>query len=116
MTLVIPKLVVPAGTLLEHIGRTIYRNSPLYFGKTAENRFDDPKNLYGVLYLAYDLATAMMESVFHNHRWQRGRRRTITQTELENRIVRLVGCTQDLNLANLTAPNVMSSQFGVNLN
>jgi hypothetical protein len=68
-----------------------------------------------VLYLGSDLPTALMESVFHQHRWHTGRKRLITQTEVGRRIVRAVGTVQPLSLADLTAPGVMASQFGLNL-
>jgi hypothetical protein len=105
---------VPVGELLQHVSRVAYRSDPLYFGRDAGNRYDDPANRYGVLYLASELSTALMESVFHKHQWYRARR-TITRVEASARMVRAVGVIDDLRLANLSAPGVMASRFGLNL-
>jgi len=68
-----------------------------------------------VLYLALDLATALMESVFHGHRWHRQASRSIALAEVRRRMVRAVGTVEDLVLADLTAPEVMARDFGLNL-
>lgn len=88
---------------------------PLHFGATGGNRYDAPDCSFGVLYAAFDLPTALMESVFHKHRWVARKRRTITSTELGQRMVRIVGVLDDLVLADLTAPGVMAAAFGLNL-
>lgn len=67
MSQVLPSVILPAGTLLQHVSRTPYRDTPLYFGRSRANRYDAPDGTYGVLYLGPDLATALMESVFHQH-------------------------------------------------
>lgn len=103
------------GELLQHVSRTKYRAHPLYFGFNAANRFDAADKSYGVLYLASDLATALMESVFHAHRWHVQSRRTISLAEVQGRMVRAVGVRRDLLLADLTAPGVMAQHFGLNL-
>jgi hypothetical protein len=54
-----------AGELLQHVSRVVYRDSPLHYGHSGTNRYDDPARHYGVLYLGRDLPTALMESVFH---------------------------------------------------
>jgi hypothetical protein len=59
--------VIAAGELLQHISRIEYAATPLYFGTSSANRYDDPKDGYGVLYLGFDLPTVLMESVFHQH-------------------------------------------------
>jgi hypothetical protein len=107
--------VIAAGELLQHISRIEYAATPLHFGKSAANRYDDPAKGYGVLYLSFDLPTALMESVFHQHQWHRTRSRTITLSEIRGRIVRAVGVTGRLNLADLTAPGVMAQELGLNL-
>lgn len=38
------------------------RRTPLYFGRGAEHRFDDPKRKYGVLYVGEDANCAFVES------------------------------------------------------
>lgn len=60
---------IAKGALLQHVGRTQYRGQALHYGHDAENRYDSPPGTYGVLYLGQDLHTALMESVFHKHRW-----------------------------------------------
>ena len=115
MTLSIPSCVIPAGELLQHISRVEYAATPLYFGTSSANRYDDPTGDYGVLYLGFDLPTVLMESVFHQHQWHRSRSRTITLSEIRGRIVRAVGVVERLNLADMTAPGVMAREFGLNL-
>lgn len=111
----IPRTTIGAGTLLQHASRLSYRSTPFYFGADGLNRYDCPNKSYGVMYLANDLPTVLMESVFHKHRWHTGKPRLITQTELANRIVRLVGVHEGLVLADLTKPNVVASVLGLNL-
>ena len=106
---------IPAGTFLQHISREIYRGDPLYFGKDAINRFDDPAGVFGVLYLVYDLPTGLMESVFHGHQWHRARsQRSISRSELESRMVRVVKVNHDLNLCDLASPGAAVKGFGQN--
>lgn len=111
----IPTKTIDSGELLQHVSRTSYRGSALYFGKDGTNRYDDPSRSYGVLYLGFELPTALMESVFHKHQWHKRTRRTITRTEVDRRMVRAIGVIDDLRLADLTAPGVMASQFGLSL-
>lgn len=61
----LPSFLIDAGELLQHVSRVVYRGSPLYYGRSRTNRYDDPTRAYGVLYLGRDLPTALMESVFH---------------------------------------------------
>ena len=103
------------GELLQHVGRIVYRGRPLHFGRTGAHRYDAPDGTYGVCYLSFDLATVLMESVFHQHRWHRQRRRSIALAEVRARMVRAVGTVQELVLADLTAPDVMARHFGLNL-
>ena len=104
---------LPAGTILTHLGVVKYRSAPLHFG-CAANRFDDPCGEYGVLYLAFDLATGLMESVFHGHQWHRGER-VVSTSEIGRRMVRLVGVVRALHVLDLTAPSVMAARLGLNL-
>lgn len=111
----VPARIVPAGELLQHVSRAAYRGSPLHFGRLGVNRYDDPVRRFGTLYVGFDLATALMESVFRQHRWSRRAKRVITRTEVYSRMARVIGIIEPLSLADLTAPGVMASQFGLNL-
>ena len=115
MSAPIPCRTIATGDLLQHVSRIKYRADPLCFGSDGANRYDAADKSYGVLYLASDLATALMESVFHKHRWHRQTKRTIALAEVKSRMVRAVGVMRDLILADLTAPGVMSQHFGLNL-
>lgn len=106
---------VPAGELLQHVSRTIYRGQPLHYGRDGTNRYDAPGKDFGVLYLGRDLPTALMESVFHKHRWDRDARRAVALAEVQRRLVRAVGVLTSLRLADLTAEHVMAGCFGLNL-
>lgn len=81
----LPSCRVDAGTLLQHVSRTIYRGTPLYYGRDGANRYDDPARAYGVLYLGRDLPTALMESVFHKHQWLADTNRSIALEEVRRR-------------------------------
>jgi hypothetical protein len=112
---VLPVRTLERGDLLQHVSRTIYRDSALHFGQQASNRYDPADRSYGVLYLAHDLATALMESLFHDHRWSRGTARTVSLTDVRSRLVRLVEVRDTLALADLTADGVMAAQLGLTL-
>jgi len=111
----LPSFLIDAGELLQHISRVVYRGSPLYYGRSSTNRYDDPARTYGVLYLGRDLPTALMESVFHKHQWLADTKRSIALKEVQGRMVRAVGVLDDVRLADLTAPGVMAGYFGLNL-
>ena len=111
----VPSRIIPAGELLQHVSRSAYRGTPLHFGRSGGNRYDDRALRFGTLYVGLDLATALMESVFRQHRWNRRARRVITRTEVYARMVRAIGVLEPVSLADLTAPGVMASQFGLNL-
>lgn len=111
----VPSRIIPAGELLQHISRSAYRGTALHFGRSGGNRYDDRALRFGTLYVGFDLATALMESVFRQHCWNRRARRLITRTEVYARMVRAIGVLEPLSLADLTAPGVMASQFGLNL-
>lgn len=115
MTIALSSFFINAGELLQHVSRIDYRGTPLYYGRSATNRYDDPLGKYGVLYLGQDLATALMESVFHKHHWDRSPKRSISLAEIHQRMVRVVGVLEPLNLADLTAPGIMAGYFGLNL-
>jgi hypothetical protein len=86
---------------------------PLYFGR-GRNRYDDPAGQFGVLYAAFDLPTALMESVFHDHQWHRDTR-SIRQSDLSQALVRDIVVADPLTILDLTAPNTMSAVYGLNL-
>ena len=111
----LPSFLIDAGELLQHVSRVVYRGSPLYYGRSSTNRYDDPAQAYGVLYLGRDLPTALMESVFHKHQWLADTKRSIALKEVQSRMVRAVGVMDDVLLADLTAPGVMAGYFGLNL-
>ena len=115
MSVELPSFSIEAGKLLQHVSRVVYRGSPLYYGRSGANRYDDPSQSYGVLYLGNDLPTALMESVFHKHQWIMDTKRSIALKEVQSRLVRAVGVLGDLRLADLTAPGVMAGHFGLNL-
>ena len=111
----VPSRIIPAGELLQHVSRLAYRGTALHFGRSGGNRYDDRALRFGTLYVGFDLATALMESVFRQHRWGQRAKRVITRTEVYARMVRAIGVLEPLSLADLTAPGVMASQFGLNL-
>lgn len=101
--------------MLQHVSRVVYRGQPLYYGRDGTNRYDAPARDYGILYLGRDLPTALMESVFHKHQWDKDAKRSIALAEVRKRLVRAVGVLEDLHLADLTAEGVMAGYFGLNL-
>ena len=103
------------GELLQHVSRVAYRGQALHYGRDRTNRYDSPDRRYGVLYLGLTLNTALMESVFHKHHWDRTAKRSIALAEVRSRLVRAVGVLDELKLADLTAPGVMAAHFGLNL-
>jgi len=111
----LPPFRIDAGELLQHVSRGVYRNKSLYYGRDGTNRYDAPARNYGVLYLGRDLPTALMESVFHKHQWDKDTKRSIALAEVESRLVRAVGVLEALHLADLTAEGVMAGYFGLNL-
>jgi hypothetical protein len=111
----LPTQRIGTGELLQHVSRVVYRGEPLYYGRDATNRYDAPTKNYGVLYLGRDLPTALMESVFHKHQWDRDTKRSIALAEVQSRLVRAVGVVGDLQLADLTAEGVMAGYFGLTL-
>jgi hypothetical protein len=106
--------VIEAGTYLQSVSREIYRGSALHFGKSAVNRYADPARTYGVMYLAFDLATALMETVFRNHKWWRtDAKRTLSLAEVQRRMVRIVSVREDLRLCDLVAAGAAAQAFGL---
>lgn len=107
--------LVPPGTILEHASLEQYRGQPLYFGAKAKHRFDDPDRRYGVLYLAYNLQTALMESVFHEHHWwKETEARELMRAEVQRRMIRAIKVVRDLTLCDLASPGAAAKAFGWN--
>ncbi|MEX5685366.1 RES family NAD+ phosphorylase [Pseudomonas silesiensis] len=115
MTIGLTTFPIVAGEMLQHVSRIVYRSKPLYYGCDGTNRYDAPDLDYGVLYLGRNLPTALMESVFHKHEWDKDTNRSIAMAEVQSRLVRAVGVLEDLRLADLTAEGVMAGYFGLNL-
>lgn len=115
MGIELPTLRIDPCELLQHVSRVAYRGEPLYYGRDGTNRYDSPAKDYGVLYLGRDLPTALMESVFHKHQWDRDTKRSIALAEVQSRLVRAVGVVGDLRLVDLTAEGVMAGYFGLTL-
>lgn len=105
--------MVPAGTPLQHASLELYRRKAIYFGARAKHRFDDPAGKYGVLYLAFNLATVLMESVFHKHHWWKaGEERQVMLAEVQRRMIRAISVRSELTLCDLAAPGAAVKAFG----
>jgi hypothetical protein len=113
LSLPLPTLELPPTQFLYHVSRTAYAGSALYFGCHA-NRYDDPHGRFGVLYVAFDLATALMESMFHAHQWSDSRR-VIDAATVSERLVREIAAIERLHVVDLSAPGAMAGHFGLNL-
>src|SRR5258708_25481109 len=46
-------------------------NSPIYFGKAAANRWDDPLSVFGVFYVGESFDAAAVETLLHSERTRR---------------------------------------------
>lgn len=71
--------------------------SALYFGKGRENRFDDPKSEYGVLYVAEDEFGAFVETFLRDPRLT-----LVARNELAKRRLSEIEARTDLSLVDLT--------------
>ncbi|MFP5393616.1 MAG: RES family NAD+ phosphorylase [Gammaproteobacteria bacterium] len=114
MKVALPTRVVKRGAALVHVSRTQYARMPFYFG-SASNRYDDPAGRYGVLYTAFNLPTALMESLFHSHEWSAAPGRVVNTNEIDERLVRHLGVLEPLAVLDLTQEGVMAGRFGLNL-
>lgn len=113
MSLPLPTIELPPSRFLYHVSRTAYARSALHFGCHG-NRYDDPHGRYGVLYLAFDLPTALMESMFHAHQWSVNPR-IIDPLTVSERLVREVAAVESLHVVNLGASGAMAAHFGLDL-
>jgi hypothetical protein len=71
--------------------------SALYFGKGRENRFDDPRSEYGVLYVAEDEFGAFVETFLRNPKLT-----LVARDELVKRSLSEIEASADLSLVDLT--------------
>lgn len=75
--------------------------SPLYFGKKRENRFDDPKGKYGVLYVAEDEFGAFVETFLREPELE-----FIAEDVLRVRQLCEIEASEELALVDLTGEGV----------
>jgi hypothetical protein len=71
--------------------------SALYFGKSRENRFDDPESAYGVLYVAEDELGAFVETFLGNPELT-----LVARDELTKRTLSEIEASKELSLVDLT--------------
>lgn len=77
-------------------------HSPLYYGGSGENRFDDPMYEYGVMYVALDPHGAFIETFGS----QTGIR-IVSQDELYIRSISELTCKRPLKLVDITGSGVV---------
>jgi hypothetical protein len=71
--------------------------SPLYFGRDRENRFDDPRREFGVLYVAEDEFGAFVETFLRDTKLT-----LVARDELIKRRLSQIEASVDLSLVDLT--------------
>jgi hypothetical protein len=71
--------------------------SALYFGKSRENRFDDPESEYGVLYVAEDELGAFVETFLRNPELT-----LVARDDLTKRTLSEIEASKELSLVDLT--------------
>jgi hypothetical protein len=71
--------------------------SALYFGRSRENRFDDPESEYGVLYVAEDELGAFVETFLRNPELT-----LVARDELAKRTLSEIEASKELSLVDLT--------------
>jgi hypothetical protein len=74
---------------------------PIFFGRTLENRFDDPRQECGVLYVAETLDGAFIETFGRNPGLN-----TVSERQLRQRSLSRIECTRPLALVDLTGPGL----------
>lgn len=70
---------------------------PVFFGRTLENRFDDPRQEFGVLYVAETLDGAFIETFGRNPGLN-----TVSSRQLTQRSLARIGVTRPVRLVDLT--------------
>ena len=87
---------------IRHVFRLIpdqYASTP--FGvRPAPSRFGDPAGEFSVLYAAADIATAFWEG-FVRHRLTKRKRRKLSRSEIDTRLIVTITATEPLNLVDL---------------
>jgi RES domain-containing protein len=92
---------LPAGTTLSRIHDRRY--GPVFFGKTANNRFDSPDGSLGVLYVGIDEYCAFIETFGYSTGDS-----VVTRTELEGRHLSYLITTQRLTLIDLAGSGALA--------
>jgi hypothetical protein len=76
-------------------------HDPVFFGRTLENRFDDPRQEFGVLYVAESLDGAFIETFGRNPGLN-----TVSVRQLSQRSLARIGVTRPVRLVDLTGPGL----------
>jgi RES domain len=95
--------------LLWHITHARHRDKMLHFGKSNNNRFDDPQGNYGTLYVSPDLTTAFLESVLHDKKLATPKDRMLTRRFLADYVVKPILLPEPLELADLSASYALAN-------
>jgi RES domain len=94
----LPIDVISAGTPLHRVHRTAL--DPIFFGPrrgaAPTNRFDSATGAFGVLYVASDLAGAVVETLARNPQ-----RRMVAEADITSRAASLLRCRRDLRVVQL---------------
>lgn len=88
----------PAGQILWRLHSS--RREPVFFGKSGENRFDDPEGEYGVLYVAESEEGAFVERFLRDpsHRY-----RAISAKEFDSQMLASITVPRALKLVDLAS-------------
>lgn len=93
----------PNGETFVRIHRTAH--PPIFFspgqGKQPLGRFDSAAGRFGVLYMAFDLAGAFVETVLRNPQ-----RRLVAKADIESRSLSVLACSRALRLVELHGPGL----------
>ncbi len=94
----LPIDVLPAGMELHRVHRTAHH--PIFFGPgpgvPPTYRFDSAAGAFGVFYVAYRFAGALVETLLRNPR-----RKMVAQADIEERATSVVRCRRDLRIVRL---------------
>ena len=94
-----PKMALPFTKCRGPWFRLHYRRKgPLVFNWGNNYRFNAPSGEFGILYLSYDANGAFIETFG----WNTGKKKAISYTELNNRLLEKVISKNELNLVDLT--------------
>jgi RES domain len=105
----------PPKTFL-HITDASHIAGDLYFGLNLNNRYTAP-GIGGVAYLAGDLSSCIMETLFHKSSfYQKASDRIIYKSSVEQKIVFELQLKEPLRLADVMAPGAINRALGMNLN